>query len=421
MITHACRLIARYSHVNWALADQGMVSAVNFATGIMLARFLGIEEFGRFTLAWMAVLFVNSIQYAAIISPMMSIGPKQAAGDEPAYYGAVAAQQLAFAAAAFAIVLGGATAAAGIFPDWNIEGLALPLACAALALQAQDFLRRYFFTRGRGGAAFVTDAVRYGGQLAILFWLFQTTSMDSAATLWVIAALAAIGALAALPACERMEWRPTTVRITTARHWHFSKWLAGSALMQWTSGNLFILAAGAILGAWAVGALKAAQNLMGVPHILFQGLENVVPVRAAWHLQIGGPQGLKTYLLRVTIYGELATGAVAAVMFVAPEFWLELVFGEEYQGFGFLLRWYAAIYVLVFLSLPLRAGLRAVENTRTIFWAYLWMTLFSLVSAYPVTEFWGLIGVLLGLFIVQVISLIVFWSDFRKRIATRAA
>jgi len=41
-------LACSYSHVNWALADQAMVSGSNFITGILLARTLGIAEFGRF-------------------------------------------------------------------------------------------------------------------------------------------------------------------------------------------------------------------------------------------------------------------------------------------------------------------------------------------------------------------------------------
>ena len=53
MIARATRQLGRYRHINWALADQGVVSGINFLTGIMLARFLGLEEFGRFTLAWM--------------------------------------------------------------------------------------------------------------------------------------------------------------------------------------------------------------------------------------------------------------------------------------------------------------------------------------------------------------------------------
>ena len=45
----------------WALTDQAVVSATNFLTSVMLLRFMGLREFGVFTLAWMSVLFVNSI------------------------------------------------------------------------------------------------------------------------------------------------------------------------------------------------------------------------------------------------------------------------------------------------------------------------------------------------------------------------
>ena len=84
------------SHMNWAFTDQAMVSGVNFLTGLLLARSLGIEAFGKFTLLWMTVLFVNSIQMAVISSPMMSIGPKQDKKDEDIYYQAVMLQQLFF-------------------------------------------------------------------------------------------------------------------------------------------------------------------------------------------------------------------------------------------------------------------------------------------------------------------------------------
>ena len=161
MIQLADRFLARYSHINWALADQTMVSGVNFLTGILLARYLGLEEFGRFTLAWMAVLFVNSIQHAAINSPMMSIGPKQPEAESSAYYRAVVLQQIVLSGLVFLLLLAGVHLSGIVFPEWRVEGLALPLAVAALACQFQDFLRRYFFRRGRGAAAFANDAARY--------------------------------------------------------------------------------------------------------------------------------------------------------------------------------------------------------------------------------------------------------------------
>lgn len=407
MIAGALRLFSRYSHVNWALADQAMVSGVNFATNILLARFLGLEEFGRFTLAWMVVLFVNSIQQAVIIQPMMSVGPMQTKEDEADYYGAVALQQVIFGGAVFALVWVGTAVAAMAFPEWHLGGLALPLACAALAFQLQECMRRYFFTLGRGGMAFAVDALRYLGQLAVLFWLFRTVSMDTEGTLWVITGLAGAAVLAAIPVLGPITWRREVFRATAERHWRSSKWLIGSALMQWTTGNLFILVSGAMLGAWAVGALKAAQNLIGVSHILIRGLENVMPVRASMHFHKGGKKALIGYLWRVGLLSELVIGAIAVTAAVAPELWLSLVFGDEYREYGYLLQWYAVRYALFFVTLPLQAGLRAIERTDTIFWASVARTIFSTLAVYPLISLLGLLGVMIGLVCTALIALAV--------------
>jgi O-antigen/teichoic acid export membrane protein len=304
-----------------------MVSGVNFLTGILLARYLGLKEFGVFTLVWMAVLFVNGLQFAMICSPMMSIGPKQAADEAPAYYGAVLSQQVAFAALSFVVLYIGVKASGIFFPQWQVQHLALPLASVALAFQMQDFMRRYFFTRNRASAAIVNDAIRYLGQLGILVWLFIVMELDGAGVLWIIAGTSAVATAAGIFSLERMAWDRGMLATVTKRHWHFSKWLTGSALMQWTSGNLFIVAAGGVLGAVAVGALKAAQNVMGITHILFQGLENIVPVRAGTYYHKGGSQALVVYLRKVAWAGGLATAAMALLAAAFPEFWLGLFYG----------------------------------------------------------------------------------------------
>src|SRR5215469_10227207 len=79
-----------------ALIDQALVSGTNFITNVILARALGLRDYGVFALAWMAVLFVNSLQWAFIVSPMMSVGPKQDPAERPHYYGAVLMQEVVF-------------------------------------------------------------------------------------------------------------------------------------------------------------------------------------------------------------------------------------------------------------------------------------------------------------------------------------
>ena len=56
-----------------ALADQMMVSAANFAGGIVLVRGLGLEEFGKYSIAYSLLLFANALQMSFVASPMLNI------------------------------------------------------------------------------------------------------------------------------------------------------------------------------------------------------------------------------------------------------------------------------------------------------------------------------------------------------------
>ena len=85
----------------------------------------------------------------------MSIGPKKTEGESESYYGAILVQQLLFSLASFLFVLGGINFIDIIFIKWKVGDLALPLASAVLAIQFQEFFRRYFFTFGRVIAAFL--------------------------------------------------------------------------------------------------------------------------------------------------------------------------------------------------------------------------------------------------------------------------
>lgn len=397
------KFFRQYSHINVALLDQAMVSGTNFLTGILFARFLGVEEFGRFTLTWMAVLFINSIQMAMITVPMMSIGPKQTKDKAPYYYGAVITQQACFSILSFITIYLGVKFSKFVYPEWNIDYLALPLAAVTFFFQNQDFLRRFFFTMNRHGMAFINDSISYIGQLILLICLFFTTSMDTTSVLFVIAGTSALSVISGIFFLNGISWQSNVFFQVFKTNWHFSKWITASAVLQWTSGNLFIVAAGSILGPTVVGAIKAAQNIMGVSHILFQGLENIVPVKASYNYVQEGIQGLITYLNKTVLWGGLATAIIAFTAGLMPKFWLILFYGEQYQEFGFILQWYAVIYLLIFIGLPLRAGLRAIETTRPIFIAYVLMTIFSIFTAKYSILFFGVHGVMVGILGTQVI------------------
>lgn len=380
-----------------------MVSGVNFLTGILLARHLGLDEYGRFTLAWMAVLFFNSIQQAGIIAPMMSLGPKQNGADETDYYSAIVVQQIVWSVLGFFLLWAGVWLSGFIVPQWGVQDLGLPLASALFAWQLQDFLRRYFFARKKSKLAFLNDVISYLGQLALLLVLFHWARLTTAGVLWLIALTSAAAVLVGACGLGSLRFSRKMLSEVTRQHWYSSKWLIGSALIQWTSGNFFIVSLGALVGTGAVGALRAAQNIMGVTHILFQGLENIVPAGAARNLQVGGKVAMQTYLWKATLLCTGATALFCLIVAVAPDWFFTLFYGSGYTGYGYLLWWFVPIYLLISIGLPLRAGLRALAQTRPIFVAYVVMTTFAVLSASFLVNRFSISGALVGILGTQLI------------------
>jgi O-antigen/teichoic acid export membrane protein len=363
----------------------------------------------------MSVQFVNSLQNALIVAPMMSIGPKQEEKDRPVYFGAVIFQELVLVSCCFVLVFLALKASGRFFPHQNLQQLALPLAVSAFAYQSQDFVRRYFFSTRRSRRAFADDALSYLSQLPILFLLHRAGHLNSATALWTMAGTSILGLLPGWfwmePVRFDREWIGTVAR----RHWKLSRWLGASALLQWVSGNLFVIAAPVYYGAAAAGVLKASQNLMGVTHVWFQGLDNVVPVETARHLREGGVHSMLAYTRSILLKWGGLTLLFALVMAAAPAFWLRLIYTPEMAQYGYILRLYALLYVIVFIGGPLRAGLQALEFTVPIFWSYLAMTAFAFVFAVPMAKWLGLSGSLLGLIGSQIIfQSIVGFSLLRK-------
>jgi O-antigen/teichoic acid export membrane protein len=387
----------------WALTDQAVVSATNFLTNVMLARFMGLREFGIFALAWMSVLFVNSLQNALIVSPMMSIGPKQEEKDRPSYFGAVVFQELVLVSFCFVLVFVSLKLSSNYFRHSDLQHLALPLAVSAFAYQMQDFVRRYFFATNQSRHALADDALSYLPQLPILFLLHRAGFLNSATALWVMALTSIVGVVAGWFWIERLEFHWDWIKVISRRHWKVSRWLGASAVLQWTSGNLFLVVAPVYYGAAAAGVLKASQNLMGTTHVWFQGLDNVVPAESARRLRDGGVHAMLAYTRSILLRWGGLTLLFAIVMAAAPGFWLRLVYGSQMVQYGYILRLYALLYVLIFVGGPLRAGLQALEFTVPIFWSYLAMSAFAFAFAVPMAKWLGLNGTMLGMLGVQLL------------------
>lgn len=387
----------RHSQVNWALADQTIVSGSNFLTGIMIARLLGIKEFGIFTMIWIGVLFVNSIQMAMITSPMMTVGPKQNCTDNPVYYGAVFFHQTVFAILSSGLLWVAVCMSDRVWPEWGVSHLAAPLAVALLFFQTQDFLKKYLFTENLPKAAFTSDIISHVGKISLLVVLFFTTTVDLQRVLWIISITSALALYPGICVIKHLTFDKASIMVVFKRHWLLSKWMTASTVLYWTSAQYFIIAAGMVLGPVAVGAIKAAQSITGILSILLQGLGNVVPAAASRHFIENGRVGLQKYLTNISMIGGTFVFVAAFCIGMYPDKLMVLIFGNQYQGYGQILRLFSVYTIVSFFTLPLSAGLRVLEVTRPIFIGNCATAIFSILVANYFAQQWGLEGVVLGM------------------------
>jgi O-antigen/teichoic acid export membrane protein len=399
----------------FVLGDQAIVSGSNFLTGIALARGLSLHDFGQYSLIWMSVLFGTSIQLAVLTSPMMSIGPVQRRVSQPTYLGAVMMQQLFFTSSS-TFLLALLLAILHFYAGLVGANLILPLLVANAAFQLQDFARRVLFYLNRPVAAVINDCISYLGQLALIGVYFYKHTLTVSNTLWITGLTSAAALLVALPLLPRLVIAPALLRVVFRRNWKSARYLVGATFLQWSSGNLFTIVAPLFLGAAAAGVMRACQSITNMTNIWLQGLENSLPTEASRKRKEGGAVGLRRYVVHSGAILGIVTAAVALVVAIAPEFWLHILYGSHMQGYGFVLRAYALLSVGIVLTLPLRAALRALEDTSPILSGYAATTIYSLLAAPLLARKVGLSGVAWGLVGTQLILIPILFFALNKRL-----
>lgn len=412
----------RLAKRTFAYSDQAVVSGTNFLVGILLARALGMDAYGTFVLGWMAVLFASSLQQAIILNPLYTLLPKKDENHINTFKGGIVSLQLILTLLTIVIGYTSIPAIRYYLPE-NVSSeflFALPLVMGAFV--TQDFLRRMLYVEGKAKMALVGDIVAYGLQIPILGGLWYTGNLSLTSALMVIGSCftaSTILNLATLnfePLNQLKLVTRNSLLETLTECWTFAKYLVATSLLQWFSGNAFIVVAGGIIGPAAVGAVRIAQNVMGVLHVLFLAMENTVPIKAAQILKDQGEEGLMVFMKKTISSAGMVTLFTAGSVAVFSKTILGFLYGTQYMSYHNVLAAFAALYLLIFLGTVLRFTIRTLEKNQYIFITYVFTTIFSVVSAEPIVQAFGTYGIILGLFGVHSITLLVFAITLRSEL-----
>lgn len=415
-------LIARLSRGRGpvALADQMMVSAANFAGGVVLVRGLGLEEFGKYSIAYSLLLFANALQMSFVASPMLNIGPLLNGEEKEHFVNGMLTLQLSASVllfAAFALI--GLTAR--LFTPFYSVPCILLFACCIGTYQLQDWLRRYYFLVNKGRHALVTDFISYCVQFLLLLVLWHMGRLTLQLT-FLVMCLTSVAAVAMGPLTDRFRPSRGTLGATWKRCRSLSRDLLISGQVRWFGTQGLFLIGAAVLGSVGIGGLRATQSVGGPIYLILMSFENVVPIRMAEQLKRTGAAGTYAMAKRWIAMSSLLFSVAMVPIAVFGKPILKFLYGPALVAFYWPMLLQLATIVVTAATMLWFHFYRTVQETPVMLQANGLAALANLITVYWFGRLWSASGIVLSILLGQVVIAVfcaLYWARNRTEILER--
>jgi len=388
----------------WVLADQAVFSGTSFLTTILMARMLDPESFGMFASIVLFIYLAISMINAIVIQPLQVSLAR--VDDINTYLSFSFWLQLLIVVSVLLAALATLQIDIALLSVYSVRPTGI--LCFAAGFIFQDYFRKLFLAQALPRIAFFVDALTAVLQLGIIGYALFYQNLKLHQLLWYLGMAYAPSMLYGI-----LQIRPSFSyfkkwKIYLIQHYYQGKWLFMTALVQWWSGNLFVVASGLFLGIKALGAFRLVQSLFGVLNLLLQTFENYALPQAS-RLLNNSPLEAKNYLKKISIKSAILFGGVLLTIFLLSEYIIVLAGGVQYTEYAFVVKGMVILYLFIFLGYPIRMAIRALVLNKHFFMGYLLSLGFGLLTFQYLLKEFHLMGAIAGLIFSQII-LLVFWQ-----------
>lgn len=367
---------------SWAILDQILVSGGNFATTLVLSRWLTPLEFGTYALINSGIVVASGLHSNIIISPLVVFGGVER-GQKKRTYPSVA------------LALG-----TGLSPLWMVLliGIAIYLhrvetgiyaVLAFTAWQYQETVRRGLFAVWRHRDAMWGDFISYPGQALVILALMRLGYRSLNTAFLVMAATSLAAALLQLWQSDLRRVSMKECQEIGQQFWRIAKWLVVSCLAGILSAPLLPWMINWSMGRSAVGAFQAVLSVMNLSNPFLLSISAVViPAVAASKLTV-----LRT-VWRYTLQFELTLCPFLLVMLLWPHWVLGLMFGvhSPYVQYASALRIGALACALAVPLSVIQNAFAALEETRNNAIIQAGGSILGILCAVPIIHWGGVTG-----------------------------
>lgn len=407
------------SYVRFLAVDQAVVSATNFLSALLVARLLGLEGFGVFTMALGAALLALSVFSSFVTSPLQVFLPGLSVGRRDSYLRGVRWLGLGVGLLTIASIAIVTALTAAYFDYASPVALAIGVATCALGMSLHDWRRRLWLSQFVARTALLADSVSAVLRFFLLgaLWFYGESSVGGVLVCYgvsLLIVLAFSGSMVSGASAQGSKWFgwDSVAAIGVRRHVREGRWLLLNTINFWSGAQLAIYMLGFFFGAAVVGAVNATKSMFGLLNVLFLAMEHGLPQ------VLRADQARAAALVRsVSLYGGLAAFCVIASVVALSPWVIPFLFGEDFVSAVPFAVWWGAYFLVGFFHRPLIQALRAKGQARSIFAATLAGTVVVAVGAGLLPVLFGVAGVMAALLLSQIVILARLWTSYAKVVA----
>jgi O-antigen/teichoic acid export membrane protein len=391
-----------------ALVDQALLSALSFGVSILLIRTVPKIEYGYYSIAVTASLFLISLQSALINSPLTVLLAAKEGPQRRRYLGNLYRGQLLVILPS--ALLGLLTIA--LLRRWGLEpmhaAVAAAVCVAAVGSLLREFTVSYLFAEELPGRALSTDAL-----YAVLF-LVSASAACVVFGVTVPSIILLLGTSALVVALWRARefagrWQWGAIGSSVRENWHLGRWALVGVIVTHVQSYSYMYLVGGLVGGSAVAELSAARLLLSPLTLLQTGWMKI----AIPHGSRLREEGAERLFFRQLVIGSVnlaVLGAIYVVVLVAcAGFLLRIVLSEKYaSSFAYLPMW-GVILILMAAELSASYGLQVMKRFRALATVDAIGMVVTVSSALVLVHGFGVRGALLALAIGEGFLTVLLW------------
>jgi O-antigen/teichoic acid export membrane protein len=346
-----------------ALANQGVVSATNFLTGIMIGRSCSKSEFGLYTLGLSAVLFVLDLQISLVSTPYMVYSPRLKNRRLCLYTGSSMIHQFMLSVIVLLVMAAWGGVLSFGYGPLGLSRVIWTLVVVIGFIMFRDFVRRLYFAQLRMGIALLFDFCVALVQIIGLVILSRLGLLSANRAFWVIGCACGIAGVGWLLLNRKAFVMRVSQSISDFKfNWKFGKWFFFSGVVWTASMNLYPWFLTFFHGTASVGVWGACLGVLALVNVPLAGVQNFLGPKIANVYAVGGVQALRRFTFKASLLLGIVMSFLCAVLFIIGNPLLVLFYGPKYSGNGLVVSLLALGLVAASLTFAFSRALFAIER-----------------------------------------------------------